>query len=123
MDPQANVVEANCLAREIADRDFGGNVDGFESMALRLAELFLALHEWRLSGGFDPFADPDAPVANPQANALLHRVKVNVSSHVGYIAEDAWSMAGYVIVTEHPGRGPDGHAFECGIAPDGRVSS
>lgn len=121
MDPRTNVVEAEVLAKDIIRRSAGSDGShALENAGQRLAELFLALHEWRMSGGFDPYADPDAPQVNPQANALLHRVKVNKASRV-YCPPGAGLPDDYVLVIE--ANPPGNHAFECGIAPDGRVSS
>lgn len=49
MDPIANIEEQV----RIATRMVNGRVRGAE--AERLAELVLALHEWRKAGGFDPY--------------------------------------------------------------------
>lgn len=67
----------------------------------------------------------DAGGANPQANALLERCRRNEASTVTMSADGGspgWGLPdGYVYVVE--ARLRHGHAFECGIAPDGRVSS
>ncbi len=118
MDPIANIFEATELARAIlANPNHGAKLlDG-----ARLAELVIAMHDWRSNGGFDPYADPDAPVVDPQANALLRICTRNEVSHV-IVKDGAAALPdGYVFVVECQGGKPSG--FECGIAPDGRVSS
>lgn len=50
MDPNANIEEQRSLAREVIRTEEGDSVNG-----LRLAELVLALDEWRTKGGFDPY--------------------------------------------------------------------
>lgn len=130
MDPHANVVEATSLAREIVKmegaleiRESGKPTRAVWHYAERLAELVIALDEWRTNGGFDPYANPDAPVVNPQANALLERCRRNRISSVA-MDPDGGSPGqglpnGYIFVVEQ-GRE---RGFEVGIAPDGRVSS
>lgn len=64
MDPSANLAHQLDLARRVlAVRDRPGNTSPslLEFAAVELAELVLALDEWRLSGGFDPYAPTDAP--------------------------------------------------------------
>lgn len=131
MDPAANIVEAQCLAREIvamegslAIHETGKPIRTVWGNAERLAELFLAYVEWRENGGFDPFADPNAPVGDPQANALLRRCKLahETRRHVRVFPGTVASLpARYLYVVEMDGdsRGP----FECGIDTDGSVSS
>lgn len=67
----------------------------------------------------------EAGGANPQANALLERCRRNEASTVTMHPEGGspgWGLPdGYVYVVE--ARLRRDHAFECGIAPDGRVSS
>jgi hypothetical protein len=55
MDPIANIAEQRALAREIieAQDDALGGAD--PELVDRLAELVLALDEWRRNGGFDPY--------------------------------------------------------------------
>lgn len=122
MDPHANVVEATNLARVVLARVDAGQSVGPDTVGL-LAELVIEQHEWRTNGGFDPYADPNAPVANPQANALLERCRRNRISSVA-MDPDGGSPGqglpnGYIFVVEQ-GRE---RGFEVGIAPDGRVSS
>jgi hypothetical protein len=71
MDPHANVVEATSLARGILERG-GDHIDVIEA-ATRLAELVIALHEWRTNGGFDPYAATtgDLDCALTQAHKAL----------------------------------------------------
>lgn len=62
MDPDANLKEQLELAHEIQELwDQDEEVPDTEEIAIkgeRLAELVLALHEWRKSGGFDPYTEP-----------------------------------------------------------------
>jgi hypothetical protein len=123
MDPHANVVEATSIAHALLARlDSHDNLGDTENDAVRLAELVIALHEWRTAGGFDPYAtDPNAPVANPQANALLERVKRNAKDAASHVLYEPFGLPkGYVLVREWSG---GQYRFECGIAPDGSVSS
>jgi hypothetical protein len=117
MDPHANVVEATSIAHALLARlDSHDNLGDTENDAVRLAELVIALHEWRTAGGFDPYAtDPNAPVANPQANALL-RVLRDRPDQSATVSRGFALPSGYLLVTFNEG-------FECGIAPDGSVSS
>ncbi len=58
MDPAANLSEQIEIAEEVialADRDEPGE-RRLAELAERLAELVLALDEWRRRGGFDPYA-------------------------------------------------------------------
>lgn len=52
MDPLANITEQRQLAAQIVN----GEHDSDHGAAERLAELVLALEEWRAKGGFDPSA-------------------------------------------------------------------
>jgi len=59
MDPHANLREQRELARRIQQAE--NNEDPAYNVgedADRLAELVLALDEWRTKGGFDPYAEP-----------------------------------------------------------------
>lgn len=58
MDPIANLTEQRDLARKIQHRDHYDerNLEDVQ----RLAELVLALDEWRKKGGFDPYNTPTA---------------------------------------------------------------
>jgi hypothetical protein len=59
MDPAVNLGEQIELAREIiavADRDDPRGEQHVAELGERLAELVLALDEWRRRGGFDPYA-------------------------------------------------------------------
>jgi hypothetical protein len=59
MDPHANLAEQREIAREIVRlMPSAGTVpQTLVNHAERLAELVLALDEWRRSGGFDPYAE------------------------------------------------------------------
>lgn len=51
MDPNANIAEQQQIAQAIlAGTATKKDVD-------RLAELVVAVHEWRLNGGFDPYTN------------------------------------------------------------------
>lgn len=52
MDPKANIAEQLRHANAIMD-DSSDEIDSFH--AVSLAELVLALDEWRKKGGFDPY--------------------------------------------------------------------
>lgn len=54
MDPVANMLEQ----REIASRILDNECDDFYAEAERLAELVVALDDWRKGGGFDPYCPP-----------------------------------------------------------------
>ena len=62
MDPHANIARQRELAAEIQQfldletRDY--DPPASEQAASELTELVLALDEWRLKGGFDPYAPP-----------------------------------------------------------------
>jgi hypothetical protein len=63
MDPNANVEEQRAIAQQILDmgntlehRETGKPTISKWALADRLAELVLALDEWRRKGGFDPYA-------------------------------------------------------------------
>jgi hypothetical protein len=55
MDPVANLNEQLENARHIL-----ANEDDFTDLEFRLAELIVALDEWRRSGGFDPYTAQSA---------------------------------------------------------------
>ena len=54
MDPEANLDEQIELAIKMVDLPYAEDIEA--DAALRLAELVLALHEWRSKGGFDPYS-------------------------------------------------------------------
>lgn len=56
MDPNANIAEQVKLAREMVTDNDGESIDTGD--AVRLAELVIALDEWRSKGGFEPAAAP-----------------------------------------------------------------
>lgn len=56
MDPHANIAEQRKLARRITLAADHGRPDADD--VDRLAELVLALDEWRAKGGFDPYTAP-----------------------------------------------------------------
>lgn len=63
MDPHANIVEAVTLAGELLYNGEDMISDTHAHVAAqRLAELVVALHEWRTNGGYDPY--PKAPVVS-----------------------------------------------------------
>lgn len=55
MDPHANLAEQITLAHEIINLT-DNNAPVPEETADRLAELVLALDEWRRKGGWDPYS-------------------------------------------------------------------
>lgn len=66
MDPIANLNEQREVAARIMEIDDKGDYSHdanpeLEAGAVRLAELVLALDEWRRKGGFDPYLR-DAPI-------------------------------------------------------------
>ena len=66
MDPRENLANQIHLAREITGKadaeahdDLLADIAASENLAemgAELAELVIAMHEWRASGGFDPYA-------------------------------------------------------------------
>ncbi len=86
-------------------------VDPYGSHRATLGDLALAFAECA------QLVTDDAP--NAQANALLERVQRNQGPSVVFRAPAGGLPDGYLLVVEHVSL--DG--FECGIAPDGRVSS
>jgi hypothetical protein len=59
MDPIANMDEQLFIAQDILARDDVGTPQSTGDTA-RLAELVVALHNWRTTGGFDPYMVGDA---------------------------------------------------------------
>jgi hypothetical protein len=56
MDPEANLKEQRELANELIARIDAEDANfNIEEKAERLAELVLALDEWRRKGGYDPY--------------------------------------------------------------------
>lgn len=81
MDPSTNLADQRQLAaRLLRTYDAGRPIDGDD--AAQLAELVLALDDWRRRGGFDPYAlsatsvsaELGAP-ADPSAVALLLQLR------------------------------------------------
>lgn len=108
MDPNANLEQQLELARDLADSG------GVPERAAQLAEHVLALHEWIIQGGFLP-SDWDPPGA-AQGRALAH-VMATQGAAVERLHPSPFDLpAGYWGVRLTNG-------FECGIAPDGSVSS
>ena len=67
MDPHANIYQQREVAGGIISMLDSGGTDGsggnyemfdIEDIARTLAELVLALDQWRLKGGYDPYAPP-----------------------------------------------------------------
>jgi hypothetical protein len=67
MDPDANITRQRELAAEITRVTDGGSDTHREALlagsraaflAVELAELVIALDEWRLQGGYDPYGVP-----------------------------------------------------------------
>lgn len=56
MDPVANLAEQRTLAAELIKHIDAEDADfNIEENATRLAELVIALDEWRTKGGYDPY--------------------------------------------------------------------
>lgn len=57
MDPVENVLEQRVIAERLVIGEYEERLDGavLEDDARRLAELALALDDWRRDGGFDPY--------------------------------------------------------------------
>lgn len=55
MDPISNIEEQRAIAHRVLHRDVYDERNGPD--AERLAELVLALDEWRRRGGFDPYKE------------------------------------------------------------------
>jgi hypothetical protein len=54
VDPEANLKEQRELANKLVE--YSGDLDlSYTQDVERLAELVLALDEWRLKGGYDPY--------------------------------------------------------------------
>ena len=62
MDPNANLEEQVALARNIVATETDDGI--FENECARLAELVLALDEWRRKGGFDPYDNVRRSIEN-----------------------------------------------------------
>lgn len=63
MDPKTNLEEQRKLASEIIQRSDALVPDDMciARMGAQLAELVVALDEWRLKGGFSPYAPTGSP--------------------------------------------------------------
>jgi len=59
MDPIANLIEQREIAKRILDEPLMS-----DDAASRLAELVIALDEWRLMGGWDPYDKAGSLVIN-----------------------------------------------------------
>lgn len=57
MDPVSNIEETIKLAKSLQEA-FDREIPLDEHDVNRLTELVLALHEWRLGGGYDPYRQP-----------------------------------------------------------------
>jgi hypothetical protein len=122
MDPNANLEQQLDLAREITeDNPDADNLEAVEAFnerqqmrADQLAEHVIALHEWITNGGFLP-SEWEAPGA-AQGRALWRLMAVQDAA-VERLHPSPFDLpAGYWGVRLTNG-------FECGIAPDGAVSS
>lgn len=118
MDPNANLEQQLEIAHAYADGDIEMGAD----TAAKLSELIVSLHEWIVSGGFLPeqwgatdIAQSDGTFSSrAQGIELARRMKrgtwATVAVHPFDLPANYWQV-----------RFSDG--FECGIAPDGSVSS
>lgn len=88
MDPKANIKEQRELAKEIQAIWDDCNGDGtltseqaelVADKANRLADLVLALDEWRSKGGFDPYAKPATPPTQSEMSRIAQRRPGNYS--------------------------------------------
>lgn len=59
MDPNANLKRQRELAAEIIDGYGNRDASDIADLAAELAELVQTLDEWRLRGGFDPYAQTE----------------------------------------------------------------
>lgn len=124
MDPDANLEYLRTNARVVVASDGStfSSQDGetWEGFAKDLAEYVLALDEWITKGGFLPQAWNEYRLpagTRAQGIAFANMLRLNDSvATVRANKPDAFMMAGYWLVTFADG-------FECGIAPDGSVSS
>jgi nitroreductase len=62
MDPNENIKRQRELAAQLVanDQSVKGYYNDLDDAATELAELVQALDEWRLKGGFDPYADAES---------------------------------------------------------------
>lgn len=112
MDPNANLERQLELSSEMLERDMAH--ERVTDVGYELAEHVHALHEWITNGGFLP-SDWDPPGA-AQGRALAH-VMATQGAAVERLHPSPFDLpAGYWGVRLTNG-------FECGIAPDGSVSS
>lgn len=125
MDPKASIEAMLDRAREIIRAIDAGEEGGMrmQDLAGELAEYAIALHEWRTNGGFDPYLRTDGDTPTPAQGIALARVMRDFHSNGARVTAKTFDLPeGYLAVTlyDPQDRGPD---FECGIAPNGDVSS
>lgn len=127
MDPNANITEQRELAQRIVARpqtilshgDDKSDRYSLPDSAARLAELVIALDEWRRSGGFDPYAqssdlrDEIKAALEGDSNDAEHDALVAVADFFG-IAYEASDEPSDDAFYNRPG-------FEGGI-PDGSLN-
>lgn len=115
MDPNAALERIRELLVELDQLSVTRHEPGGEPPADELRELVSGLDDWLVQGGFLPAewaANREAP--NAQANALLRVMAARKSMAT---VREAFDLPdGYWFVQFADG-------FECGIAPDGSVSS
>lgn len=126
MDPDANIREQLALARALVTEEERDSSDQATD-ADRLAELVLALDEWRRKDGYDPYARKaneaqreffDRAVANmtgEQALRVLRRLRP-WDPTPRLLWEPFDQPPGFVEATYADG-------FSCGIEPDGGSNS
>jgi hypothetical protein len=121
MDPHANINEQRALVASLLDGD--DYIDTGD--AVRLAELVLALDQWRTDGGFDPYLPtlPDDAVPNhAQALALGrflrgHFQSERVECRIAHVTRGGMGLNDSYLGVRF------GDGYEGGIAPDGSTST
>lgn len=77
MDPKANVAEQQKIARRLVSEDMAQAE--VADLAIELAELVIALDEWRRNGGFDPYIETRAD-SLAQRSAFLERERKDLGN-------------------------------------------
>lgn len=87
MDPHANLKEQRAHAEAIVNTDL--THEAVTDHAFALAELALALDEWRQSGGFDPYAEAfsPAPGTPTPVRGAVYEVKGTITLADGSVSE------------------------------------
>lgn len=118
MDPKANIEEQRALAYDLIHGGEGDRLPTGE----RLAELVIALDEWRTNGGFDPYVEPwEGIPTREQGVAFAERMARAKTSYANVSRGGAGLPDEYLLVVEEmhdPVR-----SFTYGIDREGRISS